>query len=390
MNSFTSAAVTRQSSSAGGGMRVAIVHYWLVGEGGGEKVVKELCSLFPGADVFCLVSDPDFTDAYLPGVAVKSSYLNKVPFSRKIYRSLLPFMPAALESIDLSGYNLIISSESGPAKGVLVPLGAVHICYCHTPMRYLWDQYPTYRAEKGFLGRTAMTALITRLRLWDVSSSNRVDRFLANSAHVANRISQYYRRSSEVVYPPVDTDAFAIGDRIQDFYLITGRHVSYKRIDLAIAACRKMGRRLIITGKGPETESLKVSAGDTVEFEGQVSFDRLRELYASCRAFLMPGEEDFGLTPVEAMSSGRPVIAFGRGGALDTVVPGVSGLFFYEQSVDGLVDAITRFEENESLFCPTTIREHAAKFSTSTFRDRFADAVEGAVEAARHGSAFIR
>lgn len=356
--------------------KVAIIHYWLVAIAGGEQVVRSLLNIYPEADVFTLVADEDVARKVAGDRKVVTSYLQKIPGATKMHRKLILLMPSALENFDLSGYDLIISSESGPAKGVLVPLGAKHVCYCHTPMRYIWDQFPDYRRESGRIVRWVMSAAIARLRMWDFLSAARVDAFVANSHHVARRIAQYYRRESTVIAPPVDVDEFYIADAVEDYYLITGRHVGYKRIDLAIDACERLGRRLVITGTGPETESLKRRAGKNTTFVGQCSFPALKAYYAKARAFLMPGEEDFGIAPVEAMASGRPVLAFARGGALDTVVDGSSGILFDEQHVDSLCDAMLRFENCEQRFVPAAIRAHAAGFSRARFEADFRDLVE--------------
>lgn len=356
--------------------RVAIVHYWLVGVAGGEQVLRSLLNIYPDADVFTLIADEEVARKVCGDRRIVTSYLQKIPGATKMHRKLLPLMPGALENLDLSGYDLIVSSESGPAKGVLVPLGAKHVCYCHTPMRYLWDQFPEYRRESGLLVRWMMSALISRLRMWDFLSAARVDAFVANSHHVAKRIAQYYRRDSTVIAPPVDVDEFHLSDAVDDYYLITGRHVGYKRIDLAIDACERLGRRLVVTGTGPDTESLKRRAGKNVTFVGQCSFAELKRYYARARAFLMPGEEDFGIAPVEAMASGRPVLAFAQGGALDTVIDGSSGILFAEQSVDGLCDAILRFERESDRFRPQAIRDHASAFSRARFEADFKAFVE--------------
>lgn len=365
--------------------RVAVVHYWLVGGGGGENVVKAMLELFPEADVFTLVENPAFSETIVPRHRIRTSFLQRIPGASRHYRALLPLMPTALENLDLRGYDLIISSESGPAKGIVPPLDAVHICYCHSPMRYLWDQYHEYRLGAGWLQRLILALCITRLRLWDQASSLRVDRFVANSKYVASRIGRYYRRDAHVIHPPVDVDDFALSATRGDYYLITGRHVGYKRIDLAIAACNALGRRLVITGDGPETPRLRALAGPTIEFAGRCSFEELKRHYAEARAFLMPGEEDFGIAPVEAMASGRPVIAFARGGATETVVDGKTGLFFGEQSAAALGDAILAYEACEECFDPPAIRQHALRFAKSRFLTEFAAFVGDALTASRTG-----
>ena len=365
--------------------RVAIVHYWIVGDAGGEKVVKAICELFPGADIFTLVHDPDVSAQLYPGHRVISSFIQKIPKASKIYTKLLPLMPSALEGLDLSGYDLVISSESGPAKGVITPADSVHVCYCHTPMRYLWDQFAAYMATSGLLTRFSMMLFGPWLRTWDVSTSTRVDLFVANSNYVKERIWRFYRRDATVIAPPIDVHDFAPVEAPEDFYFIAGRHVAYKRIELAIRMANATGRRLVVSGVGPETAALKKLAGSTVEFVGQVSFAELKSLYARCAAFLMPGEEDFGITPVEAMACGRPVIAYDRGGVRDTVIDGTTGVLFSEQSVEGLIQAIDRFERDRALFKPDAIAQHAQQFSRARFLNDFKRAVDEAV--ARRGGA---
>jgi glycosyltransferase involved in cell wall biosynthesis len=361
------------------GLRVAIVHYWLVGPGGGENVVKTMLRIFPQADVHTLVHLPAYSETIVPKERLYPSFLQKIPGAARAHRSLLPLAPMALENMDLDGYDLIISSESGPAKGIMPPLKATHVCYCHSPMRYLWDQYHYYRSTAGLLKRLVLSLTIARLRQWDALSAMRVDRFVANSHYVGSRIAKYYRRDAKVIYPPVEVQDFGPDGAVEDYYLVTGRHVSYKRVDLAIQACNRLGRRLVITGAGPDTAALKKLAGPTIEFVGQCSFADLKRYYAHARAFLMPGEEDFGIAPVEAMASGRPVIAFASGGALETVVPGLSGLHFAEQTVDSLVGAIERFEASEQDFDVAAILAHAATFSRERFLDEFAELVEDAL-----------
>ena len=353
-------------------MRVAIVHYWLVGMRGGEKVLEEFCRLFPQADIFTHAYVPEKTSALIKSHRITTTFIARLPFATRFYQKYLPLMPAALEELDLTGYDLVISSESGPAKGVITHPNAVHICYCHSPMRYLWDQYPTYRGNAGRLTRLAMSLMMPFLRVWDVASAARVDRFVANSSFIARRIAKAYRRESTVIFPPVDVEAFTIAARPRrDFYLCAGQLVPYKRVDLAIAACNRLGRRLVIVGTGPETARLKAMAGPTVEFRGWASFEELQDLTRNCRALLFPGEEDFGIVPLEAMAAGRPVIAFGSGGALDTVVEGETGVFFNEQSGEALEGAIERCERIESGFDPQRIRRHARSFGGDVFRERF-------------------
>ncbi|MHA6721289.1 glycosyltransferase [Sphingomonas sp. RS6] len=374
------APVSVRHAPTGRPRKVAIIHYWLVAVAGGEQVVKSLLNIYPQADLFTLIADEEVARNVAGDHKVFTSHLQKIPGATKMHRKLILLMPSALENFDLGGYDLIISSESGPAKGVLVPLGAKHVCYCHTPMRYIWDQFADYRRDSGILIRWIMSAFIGRLRTWDFLTAARVDAFVANSHHVANRIAQYYRRDSTVIAPPVDVDEFHVADTVDDYYLITGRHVGYKRIDIAIEACERLGRRLVITGTGPDTEGLKRRAGKNTSFVGQCSFSELKTLYAKARAFLMPGEEDFGIAPVEAMASGRPVIALGRGGALDTVIDGITGILFSEQSADGLCDAILRFEKHQTQFSPHAVRAHASTFSRARFEAAFKGFIDGLFE----------
>ena len=350
-------------------MRVAIIHYWLVGMRGGEKVLEELCLLYPHADIFTHVHDAGRTSAAINRHKITTTYISRLPFPRKLYQKYLPFMPSALEELDLTGYDLVISSESGPAKGVITHPNAVHICYCHSPMRYLWDQYHTYRTNASWLTRLVMSLTMPALRAWDVASSAHVDHFIANSSFIARRIAKVYRRESTVIFPPVDLEAFSVAAQpSRDFYFYIGQLVPYKRVDLAVAACTRLGRRLVVVGTGSEAARLRAMAGPTVEFRGWASAEDLGACYQNCRGLLFPGEEDFGIVPLEAMASGRPVIAYGSGGALDTVVDGVTGVFFDEQSVDDLAAAITRFEAMEECFDPQAIRQHARGFGRDIFR----------------------
>jgi glycosyltransferase involved in cell wall biosynthesis len=353
-------------------MRAAIVHYWLLNRRGGEKVVDALCRLLPGADVFTLFCDPATLSTELRSRRITTSFLNP---ARRWYRSLLPLMPIALESFDLRGYDLVVSSESGPAKGVITSSTTRHVCYCHTPMRYLWDLYPAYLHEwvPSRFKRAAMAPLANYLRLWDYSTAARVDEFIANSSNVRQRIWKTYRRESTVIHPPIDVDSFSYKPA-DDYFLIVSELVAYKRIDSAVAWFARTGRRLKIAGDGPEYSRLRsMASGSNVGFLGRVSDADLRDLYARCRAFLLPGEEDFGMTPVEALASGKPVIALGRGGALETV-PSFGGIFYSEPSEVG--DAIARFEAMESGIRPADLQAWAQRFSEAEFLRKMAAVLE--------------
>lgn len=356
--------------------RVAIVHYWLVTMRGGEKVLEELCRLYPQADIFTLVADRDKLSPFLRERTIYTSFLQRFPGAKKHYQKLLPLMPFALEHFDLNAYDIVLSSESGPAKGVVVRPDALHICYCHSPMRYIWDHYHVYRRDMSALGRVAMSIAAPFLRVWDVTTSARVDVFVANSAHVARRIKRVYGRAAEVVHPPVAVDDFSIAADRGDFYLCAGQLVSYKRIDLAVRAFTGTSRRLLVIGEGAQMADLKRIAGPNVEFLGYQPFAVLKDHLARCRALVFPGEEDFGILPVEAMASGRPVIAFDGGGARETVADPAVGIRFAQQDVASLRDALDRFEERENEFDPLAIRASTARYAPNAFRDRMRSLVD--------------
>ena len=348
-------------------MRVAIVHYWLLNRRGGEKVLDTLCRLVPEADIFALFCDPETLSPEVRKHRVTASFLNPL---KRYYRSLLPVMPMALESFDLRGYDLIISSESGPAKGVIAPSSARHICYCHTPMRYLWDLYPAYRTEytESRVKRTLMVPFSNYLRLWDFASAARVDQFLANSYNVRSRIWKTYRSEAEVIYPPVDVDSFR-WEPAEDYFLVVSELVPYKRIDTVVRLFARTGRRLVIAGNGPEYARLKAMAAPNVEFAGRVPDDQLRGLYARCRALILPGEEDFGMTPVEALASGKPVIALGRGGVRESVplCDPSGGVFYDSPDESALAAALERLEVLEPHVRPKELQRHARRFSEDEF-----------------------
>lgn len=360
-------------------MKVAIVHYWLVGMRGGEKVLENLCEMYPQADIFTHVIDRSVISPAILKHKITTSFIAKLPFARKMYKTYLPLMPMALEHLDLRGYDLILSSESGPAKGVIPSDGSVHVCYCHSPMRYIWNMYHDYRNGAGRLSYLAMPLLSHYLRLWDESSAARVDSFVANSHTVARRIRKYYHRDARVVNPPVDVGSF---ERVPDaergdYYLMVGELVRYKRPDLAVETFNALNRPLVILGGGEMLAELKAMAGPTVSVLGSQPFSVLKHHYARCRGLIFPGEEDFGIVPVEAMASGRPVVAFGRGGATETVLDGVTGVFFREHTVDSLTDAIDRLEALQ--LDPQTITDHAESFNKVRFQVQMRAAVDAAM-----------
>lgn len=357
-------------------MKVAIVHYWLVSMRGGEKVIEALCDLYPQADIYTHVYDPEAISEKIRRHRIYTTFIAKLPLAKRWYQRYLGLMPLALEQLDLSVYDLVISSESGPAKGVITSPDALHLCYCHSPMRYLWDMYPLYRRRAGWLTRVLMVPTFHYMRFWDQLSAGRVDHFLANSRYIARRIDKTYRRPAEVIHPPVAIEDFRPGGAPDDFYLMLGQLVAYKRPDLAIAAFNRSGRHLLVIGEGEEYESLRKQAGPNIEFLGRQPFDVIQDHYARTQALIFPGTEDFGIVPVEAMASGRPVIAYGHGGILDTVRDGVTGFLFSEPSPEALNAAVDRYETARSQLDPATIRRHAEGFSEPRFKREFTALVE--------------
>jgi glycosyltransferase involved in cell wall biosynthesis len=358
-------------------MKVAIIHYWFVGMRGGEKVVEALCEMYPQADIFTHVYVPEMVSHRIRQHRIIPTFINALPRPAKMYKTYLPLMPLALEQLDLSGYDLILSSESGPAKGVIAPADALHVCYCHTPMRYIWNMYHEYRQNAGRLARLMMPPLTHYLRIWDVTTAKRVDSFVANSATVARRIHRYYGAESVVIHPPVDTDAFSIAapSELADYYLMAGELVAYKRPDLAVRAFNEMNLKLVVIGGGEMLNEIRRLAGPTVTVLGSQPFDILKQHYARCRALIFPGEEDFGMVPVEAMASGRPVVAFGRGGATETVAKDISGVFFAEQTVGAISSAVESLKQIE--FDPVKIASHAKQFGRDQFLQKMHAHIEG-------------
>jgi glycosyltransferase involved in cell wall biosynthesis len=359
---------------------VALVHDWLTGMRGGEKVLEVLCELFPGAPIYTLLHNKGSVSPLIESHPIHTSFLQHLPLKRTKYRSYLPLFPKAIESFDFSGFKLIISTSHAVAKGAIPPAGALHVCYCHTPMRYVWEMYDEYfgPGKAGVLTRAAMRVLAPRLRAWDVRTSDRVHVFIANSRNVAERIRTYYNRSAEVLHAPVDTAAFPLSSAHDGSYLVVSALVPYKRIDLAIEACRRMGRTLNIVGIGPERRKLEALAGPEVRFLGWKADADLARLYGKCRALLFPGVEDFGIVPLEAMSCGKPVIAYAKGGALETVVDGVTGVVFKEQAVEALVEGMLRIETTR--LDPEGIRKHAMGFDRAQFRERLSGRLREAFE----------
>ena len=354
-------------------MKTAIIHYWLLNMRGGEKMLEALLELFPDADIYTHVYNPKAVSALIKRHRVYTSYINKLPFAKNLYQKYMPLMPNALKEFNLQDYDLIISSEAGPVKGVVPNPDAYHICYCHSPMRYLWDMYHEYFRGAGFFTRVFMKILVPGLRLWDVSSANLVDRFITNSHYVAKRIKRYYRRDAEVVYGPAAIEQFLkIERQPEDFYLFFGQLVGYKRADIAIDACVASGRKLVLAGSGADKKDVRrYEKSGLISFTGRVSDDEVARLFSRAKALLFPGIEDLGLVPIEANAAGCPVIAYRRGGVLDTVKEGVTGLFFDEQTPEALIQAMERFEVREKSFSKREpFTAHVQQFSREAFKER--------------------
>ncbi len=361
-------------------MKVALVHDWLNGMRGGEKVLEVLCELYPQADIYTLLYEPENISPAIREHRVITSFIQSLPQARKHYRNYLPFFPAAVEQFDLRPYDLVISSSHCVAKGAITQPGTPHICYCHTPMRYAWEQYHEYFPDekRGRLKRFFISLAISRLRVWDTVSAGRVDAFIANSHHVARRIKKYYGRPAEVVHPPVEVERFRITREGGGFYLVVSALAPYKRVDRAIAACNELKLPLTVVGSGPEKKHLQRLAGPTVKFLEKPETEKLVELYAQCRAFIFPGEEDFGITPLEAMASGRPVIAYGKGGVRETVEEGRTGIFFDQPTPAALMQAIKASQT--MVWEPEKIRSRAMQFNRSRFKQELADTIKACLE----------
>lgn len=355
-------------------MRTAIIHDWLTVYAGAEKTLEQILALYPDADIFTIVDFlPQKDRGFLAGHTITTTFIQNLPFAQKKYRNYLPLMPLAIEQFDLSGYDLVISSSHAVAKGVITGPNQLHVSYVHSPIRYAWDLQHQYlkesNLEKGLKGWIAKY-LLHKMRIWDYRTSNGVDYFLANSNFIAKRIYKVYRRESTVIYPPVDTSSFELYENKEDFYFTASRMVPYKKMDLIVEAFSQMpDKKLIVIGDGPDFQKIKLKAKENVILMRYQSFDILKDYMQRARAFVFAAEEDFGITPVEAQACGTPVIAFAKGGALETVLDGISGLFFEDQDAKSLHDAIKRFEQIH--FDPNLVRKNAEKFSNEKFKTQF-------------------
>jgi len=372
-------------------MKIAIIHDWLTGMRGGEKCLEVICKLYPDADLFTLLHIPGKVSPEIESHPIHTSFIQKLPFAKSKYRYYLPLMPFAIETFDLNKYDLILSSSHCVAKSVKPGPNSLHICYCHTPMRYIWDQFNQYfgRGKSSWLSATVMKLLRPWLQRWDVKTSRRVNYFIANSLHVKKRIKKYYGKEATIIHPPVNTELFTPDNTENkgDYFLIVSAFAPYKRLDLAVEAFNQMGLPFFIIGEGQDSKRLKEMAKPNIQFEGWLDNSQIRSHFARCRAFVFCGEEDFGITLLEAQAMGRPIIAFGRGGALETVIPDnqtwtpeteipksstsqPTGVFFYEQTTEALINAIQHFETIESQFDSNAIRKHALKFDVSVYKKR--------------------
>lgn len=364
-------------------MKIAVVHDWLVTYAGAERVLGQILRLYPEADLFSLIDFfPERHRHFLLDKRATTSFLQGIPFARKKYRALLPLMPRAVEGLRLSGYDLVISSSYAVAKGALTREGQAHICYCHSPIRYAWDLRRQYLEESGLdrgLKAAAANLVLDYIRDWDRRTACRVDQFIANSHYIADRIKRAYGRESMVIYPPVNTSEFELGEKKEDFFLTASRMVPYKKMDLIAEAFSGLGRRLVVIGDGPGFKKVRAGAGKNVELLGYQEADVLRDYLRKARAFVHAAEEDFGIVLVEAQACGTPVIAYGKGGAKESVIENRTGVFFNEQTVESLQRAVIGFEKMEGRFNPSEIRLNAERFGAERFRKQFRDAVEGCV-----------
>lgn len=370
-------------------VRIAIVHDWLTSFGA-EKVLEHLIDLYPHADLFAVMDflDPEHRH-FLRNKPVTTSFIQQLPFARTRYKSYLALMPLAVEGFDLSSYDIVISSSHAVAKGVITGPDQLHICYCHTPIRYAWELQHQYLQQAGLVrgaGRIAARLVLHYMRLWDLRTSNGVDVFVANSEYVSRRISKTYRRAAHVIYPPVDVNAFPVNNEDRDdYFIVVSRIVPYKRIALIVEAFAKMpARRLVVVGSGPGLRACQDAATSNVVFMGYQSAERLQHLISHARAFVFAAEEDFGISVVEAQACGTPVICYARGGATETVIANETGIMFQEQSADSICEAIDRFESQERSFRPARLRENAQRFSVETFRSEFTDLVASTWRAREH------
>jgi glycosyltransferase involved in cell wall biosynthesis len=351
-------------------MKIAIVHYWLIGMRGGEKVLENFCKLYPSADIYTHVYNSNKVSDIINSHKIYTTFINKLPFSKKIYKLYLPLMPLALRLLDLKDYDLIISSESGPAKGFIKNKKSFHLCYCHTPMRYLYDMRNQYLNGFNLLNRFFINFFLERLKVWDINTSQNINIIIANSSFVAKRIKKNWLKDSTVINPSINFDDFYITDNKKKYYLIISELVKYKRIDIAINAFNKLNDTLYIIGNGSLLKKYKGLSNKNIIFLENIDDVKKSKYLSNCKALIFPGIEDFGIVPLEAMASGRPVIAYKSGGIVDTLQEGLNGLFFNQQMPDSLVNSIKYFEKNIEDFDSYKIRDSIKSFSNKNFTRR--------------------
>lgn len=362
-------------------MKKALIHDWFSTYAGAEKCVESFTNVWGDFEIYGLIdflSDAD-RDKILKGKRAHTSFIGKLPFAKSKYRNYLPLFPLAIEQFDLSGYDVVLSSSHAVAKGVLTHSNQLHIAYIHTPIRYAWDLYHQYLRESGLdRGLKGMLAkyFLHKIRIWDAASANRVDHYVANSRYIACRIEKIYGKPSDVIYPPVDVDKFTLREAKEEFYLTASRMVPYKKVGLIVEAFSQTDKKLVVVGDGPDMAKIKSKAGKNVELLGFADDETMRDLMGRAKAFVFAAEEDFGITPVEAQACGTPVICFGRGGARETVIDGESGLYFMEQNVKELLDAVAKFDQNRDKFEPVKIRENSLRFSRARFEAEIKSYVE--------------
>lgn len=360
-------------------MKVALVHDYLVQYGGAERVLEALAEIFPEAPIYTLLYDDEKMNGALKGRVIKTSFLQKIPFAKKHHRLFLALMPGAVERLDLSGFDLIVSDSSSFSKGIIKPAGSMHICYCHTPLRYAWDYTDKYIKESSYpkIVKFFLPPVINFVKKWDFKAAQRPDYFIANSNFIADKIKKYYGRDAEVIYPPVEitnNSQQTTHNKKEDYYLIVSRLMPYKRVDLAIEAFNDLGLKLKIVGDGPDRKRIEKTAKNNIEFTGTKSNGDLADFYKNCKAFIFPQEEDFGIAAVEAQMYGKPVIAFRSGGACESVIENKTGIFFNKQNKDSLIAAIKKFEGLK--FDAEEIKSHSQKFSKEEFKRKIKEFVE--------------
>ena len=357
-------------------MRVAIVHYWLIKMRGGEKVLENLCKIYPNADIYTHVYNKNKISTIINNHTIKTTFIHYLPFSSKFYKLYLPLMPLALKLLNLKKYDLIISSESGPSKGFIKSSNALHVCYCHSPMRYLYDMKEEYLRNYNFFYKKVINLIFLFMKKWDIDSSKKIDLIIANSNFVANRIKKYWKKDSQVIYPSINIDEFFISNEKKDYYLVLSELNEYKRIDIAIDAFNKLNKPLYIIGDGPLLNKFKNMSNTNITFLSNID-NRQKSIYLSkSKALVFPGIEDFGIVPLESMASGTPVIAYKKGGVLDYLEDGLNGIFFNKQSSKSLINSIKKFEKEKNAFDPNKIRKSVLNFTFDNFSSNFNNAIK--------------